>query len=187
MSKQRCQWSTSDPLYIAYHDEEWGRPVYDDQQLFELLMLEGMQAGLSWITILKKRDNYRKAFYKFNPKKMAKMTEDDIERLMQNEGIIRHRGKIAALISNAQAYLDLQKQGINFSDWLWQFVDHKPILNHFKTLQDIPAQTELSQAMSKQLKKAGFKFCGPTICYAFMQAAGMVNDHTQDCFLYQKK
>jgi DNA-3-methyladenine glycosylase I len=187
MSKQRCQWSTSDPLYIAYHDEEWGRPVYDDQQLFELLMLEGMQAGLSWITILKKRDNYRKAFYKFNQKKMAKMTEDDIECLMQNEGIIRHRGKIAALISNAQAYLDLQKKSINFSDWLWQLVDHKPILNHFKTLQDIPTQTELSQAMSKQLKKAGFKFVGPTICYAFMQAVGMVNDHTQDCFLYKKK
>jgi len=186
MSKKRCAWSTSDPLYLDYHDYEWGQPVYDDQQLFELLMLEGMQAGLSWITILKKRENYRKLFHNFNPNKIVKMTDVDVETLMQNAGIIRHQGKIKAIISNAQAYLELKKQKINFSDWLWQLVDHKPLLNKFKQLQDIPAQTELSQTMSKQLKKAGFKFVGPTICYAFMQAAGMVNDHTKDCFLYKK-
>jgi DNA-3-methyladenine glycosylase I len=186
MSKTRCSWSNSNPLYIDYHDHEWARPIHDHIQLFELLMLEGMQAGLSWITILKKRDNYRQVFHQFNPQKIALMTSADVDELMQNEGIVRHRKKIEAIISNATIFLDLKKQKINFSDWLWEIVNHKPIVNHFKTTQEIPAQTELSQAMSKQLKKAGFKFVGPTICYAFMQAAGMVNDHTTDCFLYTK-
>lgn len=185
MNKIRCAWTSNDPPYIAYHDKEWGRPVYDSQPLFELLTLEGMQAGLSWITILKKRENYRQAFYQFNPKKIIKMTESDVDKLMLNNGIIRHRKKIEAIITNAEAYLKLQKDGINFSDWLWGMVGNKPMRNHFKKLSDLPAQTELSQYMSKQLKKAGFKFIGPTICYAFIQACGMVQDHTTDCFLYQ--
>ena len=180
----RCSWCTSDPLYIDYHDQEWGKPIYDESALFELLMLEGMQAGLSWITVLRKREEYRRCFFEFDPEKIAAMTDQDVDRLMLNAGIIRHRKKIEAIISNAKAYIALKNQSINFSDWLWSFVNHQPIIHHFKTIQDMPSQNEVSQNMSKHLKKAGFKFIGSTICYAFMQACGMVQDHTTDCFLH---
>ena len=184
MIKQRCAWANTDPLYQQYHDEEWGEPVYDNHTLFECLMLEGMQAGLSWITILKKRQNYRDLFHNFNPRKIILMTEQDVDALVQNEGIIRHRGKINAIINNAKMFLKLEQNNINFSDWLWSFVDHTPIKNHYHQLAAIPAQTDISQQMSKGLKKAGFKFVGPTTCYAFMQACGMVNDHLLNCFKY---
>ena len=186
-SLPRCSWCTSDPLYIDYHDNEWGKPIYEDLALFELLTLEGMQAGLSWITILKKREKYRQCFFQFDPEKIATMNDQNVDRLMQNAGIIRHRKKIEAVISNAKAFLALKNQGISLSNWLWSFVHDQPIIHHFKTIQDMPAQNELSQMISKELKKAGFKFIGPTICYAFMQASGMVQDHTSHCFLYEKK
>ena len=186
-SLPRCSWCTSDPLYIDYHDNEWGKPIYEDLALFELLTLEGMKAGLSWITILKKREEYRQCFFQFDPEKVATMNDQDVDRLMQNAGIIRHRKKIEAVISNAKAFLALKNQGISLSNWLWSFVHDQPIIHHFKTIQDMPAQNELSQMISKELKKAGFKFIGSTICYAFMQASGMVQDHTSHCFLYEKK
>lgn len=184
--KPRCAWVTEDPLYIEYHDKEWGVPLYDDQQLFEFLILEGAQAGLSWITVLKKRDNYRKAFANFNPEKIARFTDKKIETLLQNPGIIRNHLKVNAARTNAQCYLTLQNEGVTFSDYLWNFVDGKPIHNHWKTLTQVPSNTSISDAMSKDLKKRGFKFVGSTICYAFMQATGMVNDHTTDCFCYSK-
>lgn len=180
----RCGWVSDDPLYIDYHDNEWGRPQHDGQTLFELLCLEGQQAGLSWITVLKKRENYRRQFHNFNPQKMAAMTEQDVERLLQDSGLIRHRGKILALIGNAQIYLALQAEGVDFAKWLWSFVDGKITTNQWQDFLAVPSSTPQSEAMSKALKKRGFKFVGSTICYAFMQASGMVNDHTTDCFCY---
>ena len=180
--KPRCAWSTSDPLYIAYHDDEWGIPVHDDQRLFEMLILEGAQAGLSWITILKKRENYRKAFDQFNARKIAKYDRRKVKALMSDEGIVRNRLKIEATITNAHAFLAVQKEFGSFDRYIWQFVGGKPKKNARKTLRDIPANTPESDAMSKELKKRGFRFVGTTICYAFMQAVGMVNDHTEECF-----
>lgn len=181
-TSQRCTWVTDDPVYIQYHDKEWGVPVYDEQHLFEMLNLEGMQAGLSWLTILKRRDNYRKCFHQFDAKKIARFDEAKVAKLMQDPGIIRHQLKIEAIITNAKAYLSLQKELGSFSDYLWQFVDHQPIVNRWKSGKSIPATTPISDAMAKDLKKRGFKFVGSTICYAFMQAVGMVNDHAASCF-----
>ena len=186
MSKLRCTWVGSDPLYIAYHDEEWGVPVYDDQQLLAKLILDGAQAGLSWITVLRKRDNYYKAFDNFDPHKMAVYDEVKFEELMNNAGIIRNRQKINSAIKNAQAYLKLKEELGSFSDFLWGFVDGRSTQNAWPTLSGLPAKTPQSEAMSKALKKRGFSFVGPTICYAFMQAVGMVNDHTTDCFRYHE-
>jgi DNA-3-methyladenine glycosylase I len=180
----RCGWVTNDPLYLSYHDTEWGVPEYDDRKLFELLILEGAQAGLSWLTVLKKRENYRKAFAKFDAKKITTFTDSDIAKLLTNEGIIRNRLKIAATIQNARAFLTVQKEEGSFAEYLWQFVGGLPKVNRWNTLKDIPAKTVESDAMSKDLTKRGFKFVGSTICYAFMQAAGMVNDHVVDCFRY---
>ena len=182
--KKRCAWAGNDPLYIKYHDEEWSVPVYDDNRLFEFITLEGAQAGLSWLTILKKREGYRRAFKGFDPKKVAKMTEKDVERLMQDESIIRNRLKITSTITNAQAFLKIQKDFGSFSNYMWEWVDGKPIQNKRKNMSEVPAVTELADTMSKDLKKRGFKFLGPTIWYAHMQACGMVNDHSIDCFRY---
>lgn len=181
---QRCGWVSEDPLYIAYHDKEWGVPETDRRYLFEMICLEGQQAGLSWITVLKKRENYRQAFHHFDPEKVAEMTEDDVERLVQNAGIIRHRGKIQAIIGNARALLAMEANGEAFSDFIWSFVGHQPQLTQATTLAEVPASTPTSDALSKALKKRGFKFVGTTICYAFMQASGMVNDHVTSCFCY---
>lgn len=180
--KIRCGWVSSDPLYISYHDNEWGQPVYDDSHLFELLCLEGQQAGLSWITVLKKRENYRNAFHQFDPCKVAAMTDEDIDVLMQDAGLIRHRLKLDAIVVNARAYMKMQQDGEDFSQFLWSFTEGKPQLNRPETLANVPAKTEISDVMSKALKKKGFKFIGSTICYAFMQASGMVNDHVKTCF-----
>jgi DNA-3-methyladenine glycosylase I len=177
----RCKWVSDDPIYIEYHDKEWGVPVYDSELLFQHLLLDGIQAGLSWITVLKKRENYRKAFNHFDPVKMANLTDAQLEKHLQNPGIIRNRLKVYGFRKNAIAYLKLSED-ISFSEFLWGFVGGKPIINHWKTLADVPANTKESDAMSKALKKAGFTFVGTTICYAFMQAVGMVNDHTTDCF-----
>ena len=185
-SPKRCQWCSSDPLYITYHDEEWGVPVHDDRLLFEFLILEGAQAGLSWLTVLKKRENYRKAFHNFDATRVAKYTAKDINRLMADTGIIRNRLKIESAIKNAKGVLRIQKEQGSFDAYLWGYVDNTPIQNSWKSMTDLPAQTELSETMSKDLKKRGFNFVGPTICYAFMQAVGMVNDHTTDCFRYDE-
>ena len=179
---KRCGWVTTDPLYQYYHDQEWGIPVRDSRQLFEMLCLEGAQAGLSWITILKKRENYRKVFEGFDPDKIASYDEKKIEELMQDEGIVRHLGKIRAFIANANAYLKLEQDGIDFSQFLWAFVGGSPVRNNRLSTNDIPTSTPESEAMSKGLKKLGFKFVGSTTCYAFMQAAGMVDDHEMSCF-----
>jgi DNA-3-methyladenine glycosylase I len=184
--KLRCAWCTSDPLNIAYHDNEWGKPVRDDKILFEFIILEGMQAGLNWLTILKKRDAFRKAFSNFEAEKIARYNQKKIDSLMQNAAIIRNKLKIESAVKNAQAFLKIQEEWGSFNKYIWQFVDSKPLLNHFKNAKEVPARTEISDAMSKDLKKRGFKFVGSTICYAFMQAVGMVNDHTEECFLYQK-
>jgi DNA-3-methyladenine glycosylase I len=186
VSKTRCRWAGTDPLYVAYHDKEWGVPVYDDQTLFEFLILEGMQAGLSWITILRKRENYRKAFDNFDARKISRYKDARIDKLMNNAGIIRNRLKIHAVIANAKAYLETQKEFGSFARYIWAFVNDRPIVNKFKSMKDIPAQTETAKMMSKDLKKRGFKFVGPTICYAFMQAVGLVNDHTIDCFRHKE-
>lgn len=184
---KRCQWCGDDPLYIAYHDEEWGVPVYDDATLFEFLILEGAQAGLSWITILRRRENYRKAFADFDAAKIAQFNEDDIERLMNDAGIIRNRLKIKGAITNAHLFLAIQKEFGSFSAYLWGFLPMgKPIVNHFQYPHEIPARTELSDRISKDMKKRGFKFFGTTICYAHMQATGMVNDHLVDCICRTK-
>lgn len=185
MTKQRCSWCGKDPLYVKYHDEEWGVPVYDDQKLFEFLTLESMQAGLSWITILKKRENFREAFDGFDVNKVAKYNEKKFEELMQNEGIIRNRLKIQASINNAKAFLEIQEEFGSFSEYIWGFTDHKVIVNSWKSLDEIPAKTELSDKISKDLKKRGFKFVGSTVIYAHMQATGMVNDHIVSCFRYK--
>ncbi|CAM3817848.1 DNA-3-methyladenine glycosylase I [Xenorhabdus thuongxuanensis] len=183
MSKEitRCGWVTSDPDYLAYHDNEWGIPLRDSQQLFELICLEGQQAGLSWFTILKKREGYRKCFYQFDPVKIAKMDETDVERLMKEPIIVRNRAKINAIIHNARAYLKMAEQGEEFSAFIWSFVDNSPQINHWQNLSEVPAKTITSDALAKALKKRGFKFIGSTTCYAFMQAAGLVNDHLINC------
>ena len=186
MAIKRCQWCGSDPLYQSYHDKEWGVPQYQDRKLFEMLILEGAQAGLSWITILKKRQNYRKAFDRFRPEAIAGYTQRDIRRLMADPGIVRNRLKIEATIHNARSYLQFREQNGRFADFIWQFVDGAPKNNRWKTVADIPATTPESDALSKALKQQGFKFIGSTTCYAFMQAVGMVNDHTTDCFRYRE-
>ena len=180
--KNRCGWPGTDPLYVQYHDEEWGVPIYDDQLLYAKLILDGAQAGLSWITILRKRENYWAAFDQFDPHIIARYDDDKIAELMANPGIVRNRLKINAAIKNARGYLDILENEGSFSDYLWQFVGGAPIQNNFQTMDQIPAETAESQAMSKALKKRGFSFVGPTICYAFMQAVGMVNDHVITCF-----
>lgn len=180
--KIRCGWCGVDHTYIAYHDTEWGQAIHDDRLLFEFLILEGFQAGLSWITVLKKRDNFRKAFANFDAKKIANFDEQKIEELMQNEGIIRNRLKINATIINAKLFLEIQKEYGSFDAYIWEFVNGNTIKNNPKTLKDIPAKTALSDAMSKAMGKRGFKFIGSTICYAFMQAVGMVDDHVADCW-----
>jgi len=182
----RCGWVGEDPIYLDYHDTEWGVPVYDSELLFQHLLLDGAQAGLSWITVLKKRENYRRAFDNFDPVKMAALTDEQLEAHLQNPGIIRNRLKVYGFRKNALAYLRLSEQQ-SFSEFLWSFVGGKPRVNHWKTLNDLPANTQASDAMSKALKKAGFTFVGTTICYAFMQAVGMVNDHTVDCFRYRQE
>ncbi len=184
--QNRCGWVTSDPLYLAYHDTEWGVPEYDDRKLFELLILEGAQAGLSWLTVLKKREGYRSAFAQFEAKKIATFTDRDVEKLLLNEGIVRNRLKVAATIHNAHAFLMLKKEQGSFADYLWQFIGGKPKANAWKSLKEVPAKTTESDTMSKDLTKRGFKFVGSTICYAFMQATGMVNDHIVDCFRYKE-
>ncbi len=184
--KRRCEWCGDDPLYVAYHDDEWGVPVHDDRKLFEMLILEGAQAGLSWSTILKKRENYRKAFDHFDAKKIAKYDKAKVAKLLTDPGIVRNRLKIAATIQNARAFLELQKEFGSFDRYIWQFVDGKPKKNKWKSLKEIPPKTAESDAMSKDLKKRGFSFVGSTICYAFMQAVGMVNDHVVTCFRYRE-
>ncbi len=180
--KTRCAWVSDDPIYIDYHDKEWGKPIYDDRLLFEFLILEGAQAGLSWLTILKRRENYRFCFDRFNAEKIAYYDRDDYKELLANPGIIRNRLKIQSVIDNAQAYLAVKQDFASFSDYIWQFVEGKTIQNQWKRHDQVPANTVLSDKMSKDLKKRGFKFVGTTICYAFMQAVGMVNDHLTCCF-----
>lgn len=184
--KTRCFWVSENPLYIDYHDNEWGKPVYDDETFFEFLILETFQAGLSWITILKKRENFRKAFDNFNYKKIAKYSDNKFDELLQNEGIIRNKLKIKSAITNAQLFMEIQKEFGSFSKFIWSYVNEKPILNKFDKREDMPSTTVLSDKISKDLKKRGFKFVGSTVIYAFMQATGLVNDHAKDCFKYQK-
>lgn len=180
----RCAWAENDPLLIAYHDLEWGVPVHDDILIFEFLALEGMQAGLSWMTILRKRENFRSAFDGFDPMRIADYGQAEVERLLGDPGIIRNRRKIEAVIQNAKAFLKVQSEFGTFDNYIWRFVAGKPIVNAWKTIADIPVLTPLAVALSDDLKRRGFKFVGPTICYAHMQATGMVNDHTIDCFRY---
>jgi DNA-3-methyladenine glycosylase I len=181
----RCPWPKQDPLYIAYHDEEWGVPEYDDRALFEKLILDGFQAGLSWITILRKRENFRKAFDGFEPEKIARYRPAKIEKLMQDAGIVRNRAKIEGAVGSARAYLEIMDKGPGFSTLLWDFVDGSPKVNAFKTTKQVPAETDISRKISKELSARGFKFVGPTIVYAFMQAVGMVNDHLVSCHRHQ--
>jgi DNA-3-methyladenine glycosylase I len=181
----RCPWSTNDPLYVAYHDEEWGVPEFDDRALFEKLLLDGFQAGLSWITILRKRDNFRRAFDGFEPRKIARYTPKKVERLMQDAGIVRNRAKIEGALLSARAYLDVMEQEGSFARLLWDHTEGRPKVNKFRSVRQVPAETALSRQMSKELAARGFKFCGPTIVYAFMQAVGMVNDHLVTCHRYQ--
>ncbi|MDJ0512038.1 MAG: DNA-3-methyladenine glycosylase I [Methyloceanibacter sp.] len=177
----RCPWPGDDPLYVAYHDEEWGVPEFDDRALYEKLILDGFQAGLAWITILRKRDAFRVAFDGFNPEKIARYDAKKVEVLMNDAGIVRNRLKIEGAIQSAQSWLDMMENGSGFSAFLWEFVEGKPVINRYKTMSDVPAETPLSRTMSKELKARGFKFCGPTIVYAFMQATGLVNDHLTSC------
>lgn len=186
LEKTRCSWCGNDPLYMEYHDEEWGVPVKDDAVFFEFLLLEGFQAGLSWITILRRRENFRKAFDSFNYRKIAKYDEKKMEALREDEGIIRNKLKIKAAVTNAQAFMKVQKEFGSFSEYVWQFVDNTPIQNYWDNHEDAPATTEISDALSKDLKKRGFKFVGSTIMYAFMQATGLVNDHVTSCFRHKK-
>ncbi|RLD62966.1 MAG: DNA-3-methyladenine glycosylase I [Bacteroidetes bacterium] len=183
-NKIRCAWTANNPFHNEYHDTEWGVPLRNDQKLFEFLILDAFQAGLSWLTILKKRDNFRKAFDNFDPKKVALYNENKIQELLNNAGIIRNKLKVRSSITNARIFLKIQKEYGSFDKYIWQFVDHKPIINKWERIEDVPVSTKESDAMSIDLKKRGFKFVGTTICYAFMQAAGMVNDHTTDCFRY---
>jgi DNA-3-methyladenine glycosylase I len=184
--KSRCEWCGSDSVYIAYHDNEWGVPVHDDRRLFEMLILEGAQAGLSWLTILKKRDNYRKAFHAFDYEQIAEYTQSDMKRLLADSGIVRNRFKIESVIKNARGALDIREEFGTLDSFLWRYVDGVPQQNAWKSMAGLPARTRQSEAMSKDLKQRGFNFVGPTICYAFMQAVGMVNDHTTDCFRYRE-
>lgn len=186
MEKIRCDWCKGDPLYEAYHDLEWGVPLKDDHALFEFLILETFQAGLSWITVLRKRENFREAFDNFDYKKIAAYTDQKIDQLLSNPGIIRNKLKVKATITNAQAFMEVQKEFGSFSDYIWGFTKGKPITNTFKTMGDIPANTPLSDTISKDLKKRGFKFVGSTVVYAHMQATGMVNDHIMSCFRYKE-
>lgn len=183
----RCGWVNEDPLYLNYHDHEWGVPVCDDRLLFEYLNLEGAQAGLSWYTILKKRENYRKAFDHFEAEKIALYDDQKIAELLQNEGIVRNKLKVNAVVTNARAFLKVVEEFGSFREYIWSFVGGKPIKNHFKNMSEVPATTEISDRLSKDLKKRGFKFVGSTICYAFMQAVGMVNDHIVTCDCYKKE
>lgn len=185
MIVKRCAWVGNDDIYQEYHDNVWGRPCFDSRELFAKLCLDGQQAGLSWITILKKQANYEQAFFHFDPVKIAQMTDADVQRLMQNKGIVRNKLKIQSIIKNAKAYLDLQGQGVEFNQFLWQFVDGQVKVNQWQTKGQVPVSTSESDKMAKALKKVGFSFVGTTICYAFMQAVGMVNDHTTDCHCYQ--
>jgi DNA-3-methyladenine glycosylase I len=185
-AKERCGWAGEDPLYVAYHDEEWGVPVHDDRRHFEFLILEGAQAGLSWITILRKREGYRKAFAGFDPERVARFRPARVEKLLQDPGIVRNRLKVESAVNNARAFLALQEELGSFDRFIWQFVDGKPRRNAWKSLAELPASTPESDAMSKELKRRGFKFVGSTICYAHMQAVGLVNDHLVDCFRYRQ-
>ena len=187
MKKNRCSWCGDDPLYIKYHDEEWGVPLYDDQALFECLILETFQAGLSWITVLKKRENFRNAFDRFNYSKIATYDEKKIESLLQNSGIIRNKLKILSAISNAKCFIEIQNEFGSFRKYIWGFVNENPIKNNFKTTSEYPVKTSLSETISKDLKNRGFKFVGATVVYAFMQAIGIVNDHVESCFRYLDK
>ena len=182
----RCPWPGTDPLYVAYHDEEWGVPEYDDRALYEKLILDGFQAGLAWITILRKRDAFRQAFDGFAPEKIARYTPKKVEALMSDAGIVRNRLKIEGAIGSAQVWLDMMESGPGFSAFLWDFVDGQPVVNRYKAMRDVPAETPVSRAMSKELKARGFKFCGPTIVYAFMQATGLVNDHLTSCHRHKE-
>jgi DNA-3-methyladenine glycosylase I len=184
--KSRCGWAGTDPLYVAYHDREWGLPLHDDRRLFEMLILEGAQAGLSWITILRKRESYRRAFDNFDPAKVSRYDAGKVRALLRDEGIVRNRLKIAAAISNAKACLAVQKEFGSFDRYLWQFTGGKPLVNKRRSMKDIPATTPQAEAMSRDLKKRGFRFVGPTICYALMQAVGMVNDHVTGCYRYKQ-
>jgi DNA-3-methyladenine glycosylase I len=183
--KRRCPWPGQDPFYVSYHDDEWGVPELDDRALYEKLVLDGFQAGLSWITILRKRENFRKAFDDFEPQKIARYTPKKIERLMQDAGIVRNRMKIEGAVASARAWLDIMEKGPGFSPLLWGFLDGAPKLNRFRSVKQVPAETPISKAMSKELSARGFKFVGPTIVYAFMQATGMVNDHLVDCYRHE--
>ena len=183
--KKRCEWATAEPN-ITYHDKEWGRPVHDDQKLFEFLILEGAQAGLSWVTILKRREGYRKAFSNFDVEKVSNYNQRQIDILLKNDSIIRNKLKINSAISNAKKFVKIQKEFGSFDNYIWRFVDDKPIKNKFKSLSEIPSSSPISEKMSKDLKNRGFNFVGPTICYALMQAIGMVNDHTVGCFMHGK-
>mgnify|MGYP000184979505 FL=1 len=185
MDEKRCDWSTKDPLYIDYHDNEWGVPLHDEQQLFEFLILETFQAGLSWITVLRKRENFRKAFDQFDYKKVALYDEVKIQELLQDKGIIRNKLKVRSAVSNAQAFMEIQKEFGSFDKYIWSFVGAKPIQNNRKTMSELPATTEISDKLSKDLKKRDFKFVGSTVIYAHMQATGMVNDHVLDCFRHK--
>jgi DNA-3-methyladenine glycosylase I len=178
---KRCPWPGTDPLYIAYHDKEWGVPEHDDRALYEKLVLDGFQAGLSWITILRKREAFRRAFNGFVPEKVARFTSKKVDALMRDGGIVRNRAKIEGAIASARAWLQLMEHGVGFGAYLWDFVDGKPIVNCYRAITEVPAETELSRTIAKDLKSRGFKFCGPTIVYAFMQATGMVNDHLTSC------
>ncbi|MCV6629809.1 MAG: DNA-3-methyladenine glycosylase I [Flavobacteriaceae bacterium] len=184
-NKVRCAWCVGDPLYEAYHDTEWGQPKYEDPILFEMLILEGAQAGLSWITILKRRENYRAAFDDFDVEKVAQYTEKDVSRLLQNKGIVRNKLKVRSAIKNAKAFITIQQEFGSFSNYLWDFVDGKPLINRFKSIEEVPAKTAIAEKLSKDLKKRGMSFVGPVIMYAYMQSVGMVNDHTLDCFKRQ--
>jgi DNA-3-methyladenine glycosylase I len=184
--KQRCEWCGADPLYISYHDEDWGVPVHDDRKLFEMLILEGAQAGLSWLTVLRKRQNYRKAFHDFDPEIVAEYSQSDLDRLLAEPGIIRNRLKIESAIKNARGVLAIIEGFGSLDSFLWRYVDGKPQQNAWTSIAEIPAQTKIADTMSKDLKRRGFNFVGPTICYAFMQAVGMVNDHTIQCFRHDQ-
>ncbi len=184
--RPRCEWATGTALMQAYHDDEWGVPVHDDTRLFEFLVLEGAQAGLSWETVLKKREHYRRAFRGFDPAKVARFGARDVERLMADAGIVRNRAKIEAAIGNARLVRTLQREHGSFDAYVWRFVSGEPVRHRYRRLGDLPATTPESDAMSRELKRLGFKFCGPTICYAFMQAVGMVNDHVVGCFRYKR-
>ena len=186
MAPTRCPWATSDPLYVSYHDEEWGVPLHDERRLFEMLVLEGAQAGLSWLTILRRREGYRRAFDRFDPQAVARYGPRDVERLLADDGIIRNRLKIDSAINNARAFLAVQEAFGSFDSYVWQFVDGRPTQNTWTTLEEVPAQTPVSNTMSKDLRKRGFTFVGPTICYAHMQATGMVNDHLIGCFRHRE-